>query len=127
MLERMVVRLDCKPVVAQEPTPAQLRSVDVLLVETATHRGAMLAQLARAANPSLMIVCASVTMPPEELTELGIGFAAVLVKPFTAEQLEGVIERALDLPVEAGLSHPAGAAPARTTPSNGASTTGPAA
>ncbi|HEY8304236.1 MAG TPA: hypothetical protein VIG42_06575 [Solirubrobacteraceae bacterium] len=88
MLERMVKRLGDAPMVADRPTPAQLRSVDALLVETAAPSGAMLAQLARAANPSVRIVCTSVTAPPAELTALGLHFSAVLVKPFTVEQLE---------------------------------------
>jgi hypothetical protein len=55
MLERMVVAGGDVPVVAQEPTPAQLRSVDALLLEPASPRSAKLARLARAANPSLSI------------------------------------------------------------------------
>jgi CheY-like chemotaxis protein len=102
MLERMVTRLGYEPVVALTPTPALLRSIDALLVETATQQGAMLVQLARAANPSVAIVCASVTAPPVELSAVGIDFAAVLVKPFTVEQLRSVLARTLGLPVDAG-------------------------
>jgi CheY-like chemotaxis protein len=95
LLERMVARLGHLPIVVATPTPAKLRSVDVLIVETVVPSGAMLAKLARAANPSLPIVCASVAAPPVELGERGIGFAAVLVKPFTAEQLAHVVRRVL--------------------------------
>lgn len=94
LLERMIVRAGDEPIVADSPTPAKLRSADVLVVETASPRGAMLAQLARAANPSLPIVCASVTVPSPELAEL-VGFEEVLVKPYTAEQLQAVIDQAL--------------------------------
>jgi hypothetical protein len=95
LLERMVAKLGDRPILAGSPTPAQLRSVDVLLVEPAAESGAMLARLARAANPSVGLVCASVAAPPPELEDLGIDFAATLVKPFTFEQLEVAIERAL--------------------------------
>lgn len=92
LLERMVARQGDRPMLPDKPTPAQLRSLDVLLVEPAAPAGAMLAQLARAANPSLAIVCESVTAPSPELAQL-VDFAAVLIKPFTAQQLERAIER----------------------------------
>jgi CheY-like chemotaxis protein len=94
LLERMIARAGDEPIVADEPTPARLRSVDVLVVETAAPRGVMLAQLARAANPSLPIVCASVAVPSQQLAEL-VDFEAVLVKPYTAEQLAVAIDQAL--------------------------------
>jgi hypothetical protein len=94
LLERMIARAGDEPVVADTPTPAKLRSVDVLVVETAAPGGAMLAQLARAASPSLQIVCASVAVPSRELAEI-VDFAGALVKPYTAEQLMAIIDQAL--------------------------------
>lgn len=95
LLERMIARAGDMPIVVQDPTPAKLRSADVLVVETAAPHGATLAQLARAASPSLPIVCASVTVPSRELAEI-VDFAAVLVKPYTAEQLIGAVDGALE-------------------------------
>jgi hypothetical protein len=80
---------------AQMPAPAQLQSADVLVVEPAAPTGAVLAQAACIINPALPLICASVTGPPPELTELGVKFAASLVKPFTIEQLGAAIDRAL--------------------------------
>jgi DNA-binding response OmpR family regulator len=103
MLERMVDRLGHKAIVSHTPTPAQLRSVDVMLLEPAAEGGARLARTARAANPPLPIICASVAAPPVELAALGNGFAGALVKPFTAAQLDAEIRRAL---TEAGSNRP---------------------
>jgi CheY-like chemotaxis protein len=95
MLERMVTRLGHEPFLVRAPTPAQLRSADILVVEPAAPAGAALARAAHAANPTLPIICASVTAPPPELEELGVVFTATLVKPFTAAQLGAAIEQAL--------------------------------
>jgi hypothetical protein len=95
MLKRMVTRLGHEPVFVRVPTPEQLVSADVLMVEPAAPTGAVLAQAACIVNPRLPLICASVTGPPPELTELGVEFAASLVKPFTAEQLNAAIEEAL--------------------------------
>jgi DNA-binding NtrC family response regulator len=103
LLERMIARAGDEPIVADEPTPAKLRSVDVLVVETAAPRGAMLARLAHVANPSLPIVCASVTALSRELAEL-VDFEAVLVKPYTAEQLAVAIDQALPAPATAAAA-----------------------
>jgi CheY-like chemotaxis protein len=94
LLERMVTRLGHEPVLVRAPTPAQLRSADLLLVEPAAPAGAALTRAAHAANPTLPLICASVTAPPPELAELGVVFAAALVKPFTLGQLAGAIEQA---------------------------------
>jgi DNA-binding response OmpR family regulator len=94
LLERMIARAGDKSMVVDAPTPAKLRSADVLIVDTAAPHGAMLAQLARAASPSLPIVCASVAPPSRELAEV-VGFGAVLVKPYTAEQLQAAIDQVL--------------------------------
>jgi len=95
MLERMVTRLGHEPILAEMPAPVQLQRADLLMVEPAAPTGAVLAQAARIVNPRLPLVCASVTAPPPELEELGIVFAATLVKPFTAEQLGAAIDQAL--------------------------------
>jgi DNA-binding NtrC family response regulator len=95
MLERMVARLGYEPIAARTPAASQLVSADVLLVEMAAPLGVTFAQAAQFANPSLAIVCASVTGPPAELDELGIELAAYLVKPFTSTQLDAAILRAL--------------------------------
>jgi hypothetical protein len=95
LLERMVTRLGHEPVLVKVPVPAQLQSADVLVVEPAAPTGAVLAQAACIVNPALPLICASVTGPPPELTELGVEFAASLVKPFTIEQFGAAIDRAL--------------------------------
>jgi hypothetical protein len=62
MLARMVVGLGYEPVVVgvfptgAHPTPAQLRSVDALLIEPASPGALALVHTARAANPALAIV-----------------------------------------------------------------------
>jgi CheY-like chemotaxis protein len=95
MLERMVTRLGHKPILVRVLAPQQLQSADVLMVEPTAPTGAVLAQAACIVNPSLPLICASVTASPPELAELGVVFAATLVKPFTAEQLRVAIEEAL--------------------------------
>jgi DNA-binding NtrC family response regulator len=95
LLERMVLRLGHEPVAVRAPTPQQLTSADVFLVEPAAPIGAVLAQAAHLIDPTLPLICASVTAPPPELAELGISFTATLVKPFTLDQLAAAIERAL--------------------------------
>jgi hypothetical protein len=91
LLERMVLRMGDQPIAEDAPTPARLRSIDALLVEPQSPRAGKLVQLARAANPSLSIVCESVAAPAPELAKL-VDFKAVLVKPFTAEQLARALE-----------------------------------
>jgi CheY-like chemotaxis protein len=95
LLVRMLTRLGHEPLVVTMPAPEQLLSADVLMVEPAAPIGAVLAQAARLVNPSLPLICASVEAPPAELAELGVVFAACLVKPFTAEQLDAAIEQSL--------------------------------
>lgn len=97
LLERMAIRLGHTPVVADVASAEQLRSADVLLVEPASPVGMALVQAASIAVPSLPIVCASVTAPPPEIAQLGVSFAATLIKPFTIDQLGAAIERALRL------------------------------
>src|ERR1700677_2927248 len=75
LLERMIARLGHEPFLVRAPTPAQLRSADILVVEPAAPAGAALTRAARAG--------------------LGVVFAANVVKPFTAAQLGAAVEQAL--------------------------------
>jgi CheY-like chemotaxis protein len=95
LLVRMVGRLGHEPVSMTVPVPEQLTNADILLVEPASPVGAVLAQAASIAVPALALICASVSAPPTELTELGVQFDAFLVKPFTIDQLDAAIEQAL--------------------------------
>jgi CheY-like chemotaxis protein len=95
LLVRMVSRLGHEPVLMTVPAPEQLTSADILLVEPASPVSAVLAQAASIAVPALGLICASVSAPPAELTELGVEFDAFLVKPFTIDQLDGAIKQAL--------------------------------
>lgn len=95
MLERMIERLGHEPLASRSPTPRQLTSADVFILEPAAPISAVLAQAAHLIDPTLPLVCASVTAPPPELAELGISFVATLVKPFTQRQLGAAIELAL--------------------------------
>jgi len=95
LLARMLTRLGHEPIVVTVPAPELLLSADVLVVEPAAPIGAVLTQAAGLVNPALPMICASVASPPAELAELGIVFAASLVKPFTAEQLAAAIGRSL--------------------------------
>jgi CheY-like chemotaxis protein len=95
LLVRMLTRLGHEPLAVTMPAPEQLFDADVLIIEPAAPIGAVLAQAARLVNPSLPLICASVEAPPAELAELGIVFAASLVKPFTAQQLDAAIQRSL--------------------------------
>ena len=91
----MVVRLGHEPIAVRVSTSQQLTSADVFMLEPAASIGAVSAQAARLIDPSLPLICASVAAPPAEFDELGIVFAATLVKPFTLEQLGRAIEGAL--------------------------------
>jgi len=102
LLERMVTRLGHQPVAVRAPTPQQLTGADVFIVEPAAPIGAVLAQAAHLIDPTLPLLCVSVTAPPPELAELGIAFGAVLIKPFSPAQLEAAIVRALRTTRRAG-------------------------
>jgi len=95
LLERMVARLGHQPVAVRVPTPRQLTSADVFIVEPAAPISVVLAQAARLLDPSLPIVCASVAAPPADLEELGVVFAASLLKPFSLAELGAAIDQAL--------------------------------
>jgi CheY-like chemotaxis protein len=98
LLARMVTRLGHEPVAVRAPTPWQFTSADVFVVEPAAPIGGVLAQAAHLIDPTLPLICASVTAPDAELVELGVEFAATLIKPFTFEQFAAAIERALRIP-----------------------------
>jgi CheY-like chemotaxis protein len=98
LLERMVTRLGHEPIAVRAPSPQQLTSADVFVLEPAAPIGVMLAQAAHLIDPSLPLICATATAPAPELAELGVVFAATLVKPFTTEQLAAAIEQALSAP-----------------------------
>jgi hypothetical protein len=98
MLVRMVADLGYEPVavdVDPPPTPARLRSADVLLVEPATPAARRLARTARAANPSVAILSQG---SPAGLERLGLAPAAHLAPPFTVDQLGVALRRALAHP-----------------------------
>lgn len=95
LLERMVTRLGHEPIAIRVPSPRDLTDADVFVVEPVAPLGAVLAQAACIANPSLPLICASVTAPPPRLGELGVVFTASLVKPFTLAQFGAAIEQAL--------------------------------
>lgn len=95
LLARMIARLGHEPVTVEVLDPALLRGADALVVEPVTTAGALVALGASLANPALPIVCASVAPPPAELVEMGVVFAAALMKPFTVQQLGDAIAAAL--------------------------------
>jgi hypothetical protein len=96
MLRRMVARLGHEPfTAASPPTPAQLRSADVLLLEPMAPAGVSLARTARAANPAVAIVCSGIPAPLLELSQLEPNLAAIVERPLRIEQLDGAIRRAL--------------------------------
>jgi DNA-binding NtrC family response regulator len=95
MLERMVTRLGYEPVIADLSVQEQLASADVLLIEPVAPLGVTLAQAAHFADPRVPIVCASVMGPPAAFAELGIELADALQKPYSSEQLDAAIMRAL--------------------------------
>ncbi len=95
LLAGMVARLGYEMIAVMVPTPRQLTSADVLLVEPAEPVGAVVARASVIANPSLTLICASVHAAPSGLAELGVVFAACLLKPFTVEQLRDAIDTAL--------------------------------
>jgi CheY-like chemotaxis protein len=113
LLERMVRTLGHDPLAPMVPAPEQLTGADVFVIEPAAPVGAVLAQAATIAVPSLPLVCASVSLPSPALVQLGVVFTACLVKPFTIEELGAAIEEALlrprahtDLRCRGGCSQP---------------------
>lgn len=95
-LVRMVSHLGYEPFVVAEgppPTPARLRSADVLLVEPASPEGRRLARSARAAHPGVAILSQGA---PAGIERLGLTPVAHLPKPFTLAQLEAALQHALD-------------------------------
>ena len=95
LIERVVTRLGHEPVAVRGPSPQELSNADVFVLEPAAPIGATLAQAASVIDRSLPLICVSVTVPSAEFAELGVVFAAILVKPFASEQLSAAIEGAL--------------------------------
>jgi DNA-binding NarL/FixJ family response regulator len=94
-LKHLIVRFGHEAVaIESSPTPAKLRSADVLLMEPASS-GVSLARTARAANPSVAILCAGVAIPTCELTQLEPNLAGFVTKPLNPDQLDAAIQRAL--------------------------------
>jgi DNA-binding NtrC family response regulator len=95
VLERLVVALGHEAVALLErPTPARLRSADVLLVESAGS-GVSLARTARAANPAVAILCAGVATHSFEFRQLEPNLVGFVTKPFIPGQLYVAIHQAL--------------------------------
>jgi CheY-like chemotaxis protein len=96
MLVRMVAGLGYEAVaVSEPPTPAQLRAVDVLLLEPASPTAAALARTALAANPSLAILGEGATPSPQDSDWSDASLVGQLAKPFTSEQLDAALQQAL--------------------------------
>lgn len=95
LLVRMVVRLGHEPIAARAPSPGQLMSADVFVLDPASPIGAVLAQAARLIDPSMPLVSVSAGAPPPELADLGVVFVAALARPFTLLQLRAAIDWAL--------------------------------
>ena len=96
MLVRMVTRLGYEPIaVESHPTPAQLRSVDALLIEAASPAGLTLVHTARAASPTLAIIGEGAVAPGQEgiWNDEPAVPAAYLAKPFTGEQLDAALQQ----------------------------------
>jgi hypothetical protein len=94
LLEGMLRRLGHKPLLITMPTLERTLNADLFIVEPKAAGEKMLTQAAHIANPSLPMICASVSSPPWELCELGVVFAASLIVPFTLGQLRAAIELA---------------------------------
>lgn len=95
LLESMVTCLGHEPLVIGVPAPQHFTHADVLMVEPTASVGAVIAQAASIAVPSLPIICVSMGAPPPELERLGVNFAVCLVKPFALAQLRTAIDKAL--------------------------------
>lgn len=95
LLERMILRLGHEPIAVVTPTPQQLMGADVFVLEPAAPIGGVLAQAARLIDPAMPLVCVSVEPPPAELADLGVVFAASVLKPFTLAQLREALDQAL--------------------------------
>lgn len=93
----MVARLGYEPVaIDSRPTPAQLRSVDALLIEPASPIGVELARTARAASPALAIVGHGALPPTRREQDRWRRVATPvghLAKPFTSAQLDVILQQ----------------------------------
>jgi hypothetical protein len=91
LLEGMLIRLGHEPILITMPTLERALNADLLIVEPKAADGRMLVQAVHIANPSLPMICASVSIPPWELFELGVVFVDSLIVPFTLGQLQAAI------------------------------------
>src|ERR1700684_1212833 len=87
LLEGMLTRLGHEPLLITIPTLERALNADLLIVEPKAAGGRMLVQAVHIANPLLPVICASVSIPPWELCELGVVFVASLIVPFTLGEL----------------------------------------
>lgn len=94
LLAGMLMRLGHQPLLLTMPTLERALNADLFIVEPRASGGKILTQAAHIANPSLLMICVSVSIPPWELCELGVVFAASLIVPFTLGQLRAAIEHA---------------------------------
>jgi hypothetical protein len=95
VLEGMLRRLGHEPLLITMPTLALGLEADLFIVEPKAAGGGILTQAVHITNPSLPMICVSVSIPPWELFELGVVFADSLIVPFTLGQLRTAIELAL--------------------------------
>lgn len=92
LLQRMVRKLGHEPRVAQAaPAAGDLEGVELLIVEPADPKSALLAKTVQALDPGLPILCVSVL----DSSKVDIAFSAFLCKPFTFEQFAGMVEQTL--------------------------------
>lgn len=78
------------------PTPARLRSADVLLIEPTSPGGLTLVRTARAANPTLTVVGQGALPPGRREQDRWRRVAQPvghLAKPFTSAQLDAVLQQ----------------------------------
>jgi hypothetical protein len=94
LLEEMLTRLGHEPLLITMPTLERALNADLFIAEPKAAGGSILAQAVHIVNPSLPMICASVSIPPWELCELGIVFVDSLIVPFTLGQLRSAIELA---------------------------------
>jgi hypothetical protein len=90
----VIVRLGHEAIYAPEsPERADLREVDMLLIEPADPRALAAAQILRLEREDAPIVCASIYPPTPHSGRLDP--VAYLVKPFGLAELEGALEAAV--------------------------------
>lgn len=96
LLAHVVARLGHEPVQAEDgPGDVLTDDADVLLIEPAYQRALSMAEMLRARQGELPIVCASIFPPTPEWQELKP--VAYLVKPFSLADLEQALLEAVEL------------------------------